>query len=256
MIRALALLLAGMSLAGCLVSPGSCAILASCGAAGPGSITVFAASSLKAPFDQIGSRLKDQQGQAIAFNYAGSQTLAAQLGQGAQADVFASADPAQMATLQRAGQLTAQPQVFAHNSLEIAVAHGNPKGIRGLSDLTRPGLVVVLADPSVPAGKYAQQALAKAHVSVKAASLETQVAGVLGKVALGEADAGIVYTSDIATNHRVSGVPIATDLNVTADYVIAPLKSVRNPSGASIFIAFVLSPDGKSILKAAGFAPA
>jgi len=216
-------------------------------------VTVFAASSLKVPFDQIAAQLTDQQGLAITFSYAGSQTLAAQLSQGAPADVFASADTTQMKVAQNAGQIAGTPRVFAHNRLEIAVAPGNPKGIHGLADLARPRLVVVLADPSVPAGRYAQQALAKARVTVQAASLEPQVTGVLSKVALGEADAGIVYASDIVTNHKVDGVLIPDDQNVVADYPIAATSNAHSPSGADRFIAFVFSPSGQSALKVAGF---
>src|SRR5207302_6401091 len=106
------------------------------------------------------------------FNYAGTQTLTSQLTQGAQADVFASADTAHMTTVQNAGLIAGTSQVFAHNKLEIAVERGNPKGIHSLVDLARPGLVVVLAAPSVPSGGYAQQALANAHVTVHPASLE------------------------------------------------------------------------------------
>jgi molybdate transport system substrate-binding protein len=218
-----------------------------------GSVTVFAASSLQSPFNQIATQLKDQQKLSITFSYAGSQTLAAQLTQGAPADVFASADTTQMKAAQNAGVIAGTPRIFAHNRLEIAVAPRNPKGIHGLADLARLGLVVVLADPSVPAGRYAQQALAKAHVTVKAASLEPQVTGVLSKVALGEADAGIVYASDIVTNHRVGGVSIPDDQNVIADYPIAATSNAQNPSGATRFIAFVFSPSGQSALRAAGF---
>jgi molybdate transport system substrate-binding protein len=161
-----------------------------------------------------------------------------------------------MKTLLDAGLIAGAPEVFAHNRLEIAVANGNPKGIHSLADLARPGLVVVLADPSVPAGKYAQQALAKANVTVHPASLEPQVTAVLSKVALGEADAGIVYVSDVVTSQKVQGVPIPDSQNVVADYPIAALKNARHNSTADAFIAFVLAPDGQSILKAAGFEPA
>jgi molybdate transport system substrate-binding protein len=220
---------------------------------GSGSITVFAAASLQPPFNQIATQLKDQQNLSVTFNYLGSQTLASQLTQGAQADVFASADTTQMKVTQNAGVIAGTPRVFAHNRLEIAVAPRNPKAIRSLADLARQGLVVIMADPSVPAGRYAQQALAKAHVTVRAASFEQQVTGVLSKVALGEADAGIVYASDIVTNHRVDGVAIPDDQNVIADYPIAATSNAQNPSGATRFIAFVFSPSGQSALRAAGF---
>ena len=187
------------------------------------------------------------------FNYAGSQTLASQIAQGAQADVFASADTARMKTLQDAGLLAGSPWVFAHNRLEIAVERGNPKGIHSLADLARPGLVIVLADPSVPAGKYAQQALAKAGVNVKPASLELEVTAVLTKVALGEADAGIVYVSDIVTSGNVDGIAIPDAQNVIADYPIARLDAAQNKSGADAFITYVLSSQGQAILVGAGF---
>ena len=215
-------------------------------------MTVFAAASLQPAFDKISAQLHVD----ATFNYAGTQTLAAQLAQGAEADVFASADKTHMKTLLDAGLIAGTPQVFAHNRLEIAVANGNPKGIHSLADLARPGLVVVLADPSVPAGKYAQQALAKANVTVHPASLEPQVTAVLSKVALGEADAGIVYVSDVITSQKVQGVPIPDSQNVVADYPIAALKNAQHNSTADAFIAFVLAPDGQSILKAAGFEPA
>jgi molybdate transport system substrate-binding protein len=221
----------------------------SCGVSGPSPVTVFAAASLQPPFDKIARQMHVN----ATFNYAGTQTLTAQLTQGAQADVFASADTAHMKTLQDAGLIAGTPHVFAHNRLEIAVERGNPKGIHALSDLGRPGLVVVLADPSVPAGKYAQQALAKANVTVHPASLEPQVTGVLSKIALGEADAGIVYVSDIATSGKVDGLLIPDSQNVIADYPIAALKNAQYKGTASDFIGFVLSPEGQAILKGAGF---
>ena len=212
----------------------------------PPALTVFAAASLQPPFDKIARQAKVD----ARFNYAGTQTLTAQLTQGAQADVFASADTAHMKTVQDAGLLASPTKIFAHNRLEIAVEKGNPKGIHTLADLARPGLVVVLADPSVPAGKYAQQALAKAKVTVHPASLEPQVTGVLSKVSLGEADAGIVYVSDIVTSGKVDGVEVPDDDNVVADYSIA---SLSRRSAADQFIAFVLSSQGQAILVNAGF---
>ncbi len=216
-------------------------------------LTVFAAASLQPAFDKIGAKLLSTQNITTTFSYAGTQTLTTQLTQGAPADVFASADVAHMTTIQSAGLLYSQSVPFAHNRLEIAVANGNPKGVHSLADLARSGLVVVLADPSVPAGKYAAQALAKAGVTVHPASLELQVTGVLSKVALGEADAGIVYHSDVVTSGQVDGVVISDAQNVIADYPIAVLKSAQNQAGAVAFIDFVLSTDGQSILTAAGF---
>lgn len=237
MIKALAGL-AVLIVAGCGQPAGCCH---------PG-ITVFAAASLQVPFDRIAKQQFD-----AAFNYAGTQTLTTQLTEGAQADVFASADTTHMKTVQDAGLLDGAPQVFAHNRLEIAVARGNPKHIESLADLARNGLVVVLADPSVPAGKYAQQALAKAGVGVKPASLELQVTAVLNKVALGEADAGIVYVSDVVSSGKVDGVAIPDSQNVIADYPIAILSTSHNKGPAKDFVDYVLSPSGQAILTQAGF---
>lgn len=237
------------------------ALVAACGGSSTGSassspqtaLTVFAAASLQPAFARIGARLAETNNVKTTFSYAGTQTLTSQLTQGAQADVFASADTPHMTILEMAGLLSGPAKIFAHNWLEIVVAKGNPKKITGLADLARPGVVVVLADPSVPAGKYAQQALSKAHVTAHPASLELQVTGVLTKVQLGEADAGIVYASDIFTSTSVDGVPIAVDQNVLADYPIAELKAAPNAAGAKAFIDLVLSPDGQAVLKAAGF---
>jgi molybdate transport system substrate-binding protein len=215
--------------------------------------TVFAAASLQPPFDDIGRQVRSTQAINARFVYAGTQTLTSQLMQGAQADVFASADAAHMMTLVQAGLIEGTPRIFAHNRLEIAVAKGNPKGIRSLADLARNGLVVVLADPSVPAGKYAQQALAKAEVTVSPASLELQVTAVVAKVAIGEADAGIVYVSDVKTNGKVDGVLIPDQYNVVADYPIAVLKHANNSFAARTFVDEVLSTSGQSVLAADGF---
>lgn len=236
--------------------------LASCGGGGggqssnnpPQTLTVFAASSLQPAFDKIAANLKSSQNITPTFNYAGTQTLTTQLTQGALADVFAAADTTHMKTLNDAGLLAGDPKVFVHNRLEIVVERGNPKGIHSLADLARSGLIVVLADPSVPAGNYAKQALAKAGVTVHPASLEQQVTGVLSKVALGEADAGIVYHSDIVTNNKVEGVEIPDAQNVVADYSIGKLFLTQRTDAADAFIAYVLSSAGQSILKGAGFA--
>lgn len=248
MIRAFVASLAALLLAAC--GSGSGCGSSDCADVGVSPLTVFAASSLKPAFDKVAAHLSG--GLHVTFNYAGSQTLASQLVQGAQAGVFASADTARMIEVQSAGLLNGPPVLFAHNRLEIAVAKGNPKGIHSLADLARNGLVIVLADPSVPAGKYAQQALIKAGVTVKPASLELQVTAVVTKVALGEADAGIVYVSDVVTSGKVDGVPIADAQNVVADYPVAALQGPELAAGRK-FIDFLLTPAGQGILKDAGF---
>lgn len=230
-------------------------LFAACGGQGAGApsaapkLTVFAAASLQHPFEKIA-----QQGHFDAtYNFAGSQTLTTQLTQGAQADVFASADTAHMKTAQNAGLVDGSPRIFAHNRLEIAVAKGNPKHIQSLADLARSDVVVVLADSSVPAGKYAQQALAKAGVKVKPASLELEVTAVLNKVAFGEADAGIVYVSDVVSSGKVDGIAIPDADNVIADYPIAILAGAPDKSAAMSFVDYVLSPAGQAVLAQAGF---
>jgi molybdate transport system substrate-binding protein len=236
-----------------LVAIGAMLACGSIGDAPPHTLTVFAASSLKPALDKIGQEFVAAHGIGTTFNYAGTQTLTSQLTQGAPADVFASADTAHMSTVDSAGLLSGPAKIFAHNKLEIAVAKSNPKGIHSLADLARAGLVVVLADPSVPAGKYAAQALKNAGVTVHPASLEQQVSGVLSKVAIGDADAGIVYVSDIVTSGQVDGVVIPDAQNVVADYPIAILKAAQNQAGATAFVNLVLSAEGQAILKAAGF---
>ena len=190
-----------------------------------GSITVFAASSLTDAVSRIGADFeKAHPGVMLHFTFAGSSTLAAQIEQGAIGDVFASADQPTMQKLVQAGLVSGAPLVFARNHLQIVVARGNPEHISGLADLSRAGLVVVLCAPAVPCGRYAGQALERAAVTVRPASQEADVKAVVSKVALGEADAGIVYVTDVkAAGTTVQGVDIPARFNVTAfiSYVLA-----------------------------------
>jgi molybdate transport system substrate-binding protein len=193
----------------------------------------------------------------VTFNFAGTPTLVTQIEQGAPADVFASADTTNMDKLTADGFTTGTSQVFAHNQLEIVVAPGNPMGITGLADLAKPGLIYISAGPTVPAGKYALQALATAGVKVTPKSLETDVASVVSKIELGEADAAIVYTTDVqAAGSKVTGVPIPATANVIATYPIIAVKGTKNAAVASAFIAYVLSATGQSTLATFGFLPA
>jgi molybdate transport system substrate-binding protein len=240
------------------------ATCAACGSSAPaaatpsalsGSITVYAASSLTAGFKAAGSNFqKAHQGTAIDFNFAGSPTLVAQIQQGAMGDVFASADQPNMQKLVDAGLVEGAPMVFARNKLAIVVGPGNPKRISALADLGRQGLVVVLCGPTVPCGRYGMQALANAGVKVVPASLETDVKSVVSKVALGEADAGIVYLTDIkAAGTTVTGISIPDGQNVVASYPIGVLKGTQNSSLAKAFIAYLLSADGQNTLASFGF---
>jgi molybdate transport system substrate-binding protein len=144
--------------------------------------------------------------------------------------------------------------VFARNKLEIVVAPGNPRGITGLADLAKPGVIYITEAPTVPAGKYALQALKMAGVTVTPKSLETDVKSVVSKIELGEADAGIVYTTDVtAAGAKVAGVPIPDADNVIATYPIVTVKGSTNATAAGAFIAFVLSATGQAKLQSFGF---
>jgi molybdate transport system substrate-binding protein len=189
----------------------------------------------------------------VKLSFGGSSTLVAQIQQGAIGDIFASADQPNMQKAVETGLVAGSPSIFAHNRLEIVVGAGNPKRIAGLSDLARSGLVVVLCAPAVPCGRYATQSLQNAGVTVKAASQETDVKAVLSKVALGEADAGIVYVTDVkAAGAAVHGVEIPLALNVVADYPVAILKDSQNATLAKAFVSYLLGA-GQPTLARYGF---
>ena len=218
-------------------------------------LSVFAASSLTEAFTELGDQFTAAHPDVkVTFAFAGSSDLVTQLQQGAPADVLATADTSNM---DKVASLTGAPHAFAGNQLVIAVEPGNPKGITGLADLADPDLKVVLAAPEVPAGKYAQEVLAGAGVTVRPVSLELSVKGVVTKVSLGEADAGIVYVTDIdAAQGKIDGVTIPADQNVTATYPIATLKESASPDDAQAFVDLVLSPEGQKVLAEYGFLPA
>ena len=220
-----------------------------------GTVSVFAAASLTAAFNALGSSFqRANAGVTVRFNFAGTPTLVTQIEQGAPADVFASADTANMDKLKGDGFTAGTPNVFARNKLEIVVAPGNPKGITGLADLANPGVIYITEAPTVPAGKYALQALKMARVTVTPKSLETDVKSVVSKIELGEADAGIVYTTDVAAaGSKVTGVPIPDADNVIATYPIVAVRATTNAAAANAFIAYVLSAAGQAKLLSFGF---
>ena len=234
-----------------------------CGGAGPatssvplaGSITVFAGSSLTDAFKKAGDQVKlTTPGTDFLFNFGSSSTLATQIINGAPADLFASADDTNMQKVVDAKLNESAPAVFLSNRLQIAVAAGNPKQITGLADLAKPGLIVVLAAPTVPAGKYALEALQKAGVAVRPASQEVDVRAVLNKVTLGEADAGIVYVTDVkSAGAKVTGVDIPEQHQVIARYPIAVVKETKNPRLAKAYVDYLLSDDGQKLLAEFGF---
>ena len=220
-----------------------------------GDVTVFAAASLTDAFERIARDLEAEHPQArVRFNFAGSQQLATQIVEGAPADVFASANDAQMQVVAGAGAAGAEPRIFAGNLLEIAVEPGNPRGVNGLADLGRADVSVVLAAEQVPAGHYARRVLDAAGVTVRPVSLEADVRAVLTKVSLGEADAGLVYASDVvAAGAAVEGVEIPPDHNVAVAYPAAVLQAAPNPDGAQAFVDLLSSPAGQRALRDAGF---
>jgi len=218
-------------------------------------VTIFAASSLVDAFARIGDELKKADpGVRLIFNFGSSSTLATQIANGAPADVFASADEANMRKVVDAELAVGVPTAFAGNRLEIAVAAGNPKKIGALADLARADVVLVLAAPTVPAGRYALEALTKAGVAARPVSQEVDVRAVLNKVSLGEADAGIVYVTDVrSAGGRVTGVAIPEEQQVVARYPIAVLKGSKNAPLANRFVDYLMSPNGQSILAEFGF---
>ena len=207
--------------------------------------TVFAASSLTNVFAAVNQVFITNNHKKATFSFAGSQDLVAQIANGAPADVIATADATTMSSV--ASQLVAPAQVFARNRLVIVTARGNPHHVRALADLANSKLAVVLADPTVPAGKYAAQALQAARVTVHAKSLELDVRSVLTKVELGEADAGIVYATDaLAGKGKVSAIPIPG--GPVASYEIGALDN----AGVA-FVDLVLSGPGQAVLHRYGF---
>ena len=246
-------------------------LLSACGPDSPSvasqTLRVFAAASLTDAFSEIGQAFEaSHPSSKVQFNFAGSNTLRAQIEQGANPDIFASANTKEMNTLIAAGFVQQPDQkIFLTNKLVIVVPKGNPAGIQSPSDLTRRGIKIVLAAAEVPAGKYARQALEQlnaaygenfsAQVMDNVVSNETDVRQALAKVQLGEVDAGIVYASDAVAAPEVGQIAIPDPYNVNADYPIAPLVQAPNPELARQFVDFVLSPAGKSILEKWGFTP-
>lgn len=225
----------------------------------PRSLQVLAASSLSESFTEMARAFETRQ-PAVRVNVAfgSSSTLAEQVDQGAPADLYASADEAAMRRVTDAGTVTG-PRVFARNRLEIAVAPGNPEHIAGPTDLARPAVALVLCAPEAPCGRLAALALQKAGVSVRPRSLEENVKAVLSKVLLGEADAGIVYVTDVqAAGGRVHGVPMGlpADPDLDAVYSLAVTTRAAHPQAARAFADFVLSHAGQRVLARSGFLPA
>nr|WP_232065505.1 molybdate ABC transporter substrate-binding protein [Mycobacterium shinjukuense] len=220
------------------------------------SVVVFAAASLKPAFTQIGERFtRDNPGTSVDFSFAGSSQLAAQLTQGATADVFASADTAQMDTVARAGLLAGDPTNFAANTLVIVTTPGNPKHVGSFADLARPGLGVVICQQRVPCGSATRRIEAVTGIRLDPVSEEPSVTDVLDKVTTGQADAGLVYVTDaLGAGAKVATVTFPEAAGTVNSYPIAVLKKASQPMLAQRFVAAVTAETGRKILDQSGFA--
>lgn len=220
-----------------------------------GSATVFSAASLTASFNTLKADFEKNNPRAtVTFNFGPSSGLAAQIIEQGGADAFVSADHVNMKKVTDKGLVDGEPAIFIKNRLEIITGAGNPKGIKTLADLAKPDLKVILAGAPVPVGRYAREALTKAGVTVKPVSDAVDVKGVVGPVTLGEADAGIVYTSDVkAAGDKATGVEIPEAQNVIAEYPIAVIKDSPNTEVAQAFVDLVLSDAGQKVLTGNGF---
>ncbi|MEZ5216459.1 MAG: molybdate ABC transporter substrate-binding protein [Ilumatobacteraceae bacterium] len=230
--------------------------VAGCGGSDDGDgITVFAAASLTEAFGAIGAAFTaEHPSTPVTFNFAASSELATQVIEGAPADVLASADLANMSRVTDAGAAAGAPAVFATNHSTIVVGAGNPHGITTIEDLADPALVIVICAPQVPCGSYAAEIFDRSGVSVTPDSYEQNVKAVVTKVALGEADAGIAYETDVrVADEQVDSVTLPSDLDVTAQYPIAVTTASAAPEAAQEFVDFVTSAEGQSILASFGF---
>ncbi len=260
-LRLTALLVAGaLSLAGCATGGGGDIdpdAVATAGPAAPeltGSLTVFAAASLQVAFDELAADFEALHPslEVEPVRYDGSSTLATQLVEGAPADVFASADERNMATVVDAGVATS-PELFATNTLTLIVPAGNPGGVTGLADLADPDLAVVVCAVEVPCGSASAALLAASGITASVDSFEQNVTAVLTKVAAGEADAGLVYVTDAAGEDDVETVDTAGAEDVVNRYPIAALTASANPTAAAAFTAFVRGDAGRAVLERLGF---
>ncbi|MFJ7048426.1 molybdate ABC transporter substrate-binding protein [Streptomyces sp. NPDC101112] len=220
-----------------------------------GDVTVFAAASLKESFTTLGKEFeKAHPGTKVTFNFGGSDTLAASITGGAPADVFASASPKTMKIVTDAKGNATEPATFVRNQLEIATLPGNPDRLSALKDLTNSDLKVVLCDRTVPCGAAAQKALDAGKLKLTPVSYEEDVKSALTKVVLKEADAAVVYKTDVkAAGGKVEGVDFPESADAINDYPITLLKTSENAETAKAFIALVRSAEGQKVLTEAGF---
>ncbi|MBZ6111548.1 MULTISPECIES: molybdate ABC transporter substrate-binding protein [Streptomyces] len=220
-----------------------------------GTVNVFAAASLTESFTELGKTFeKEHPGTKVVFNFGGSDSLAAGITSGAPADVFASASPKTMKVVTDADAAAGTPATFVRNRLEIATLPGNPDGVSSLKDLTGDDLKVVLCDKSVPCGAAAQKALTAADLKLTPVSYEEDVKSALNKVVLKEADAAVVYKTDVqAAGDKVEGVEFPESAKAVNDYPITLLKDAPNSAAGKAFMELVRSAEGQKVLTGAGF---
>lgn len=218
-------------------------------------LTVLAAASLTEAFGQLKSTFEAAHpGVTVKFNFAGSSTLAQQIINGAPADVFSSADQSNMAKVVKPQLVDGQPQVFATNELEIAVPPGNPKHLAAFADLAKPGITVLTCAPAVPCGNATKEVERSTGVQLKPASEETDVKAVLHKVGAGEADAGLVYVTDVnSAENKVQGVPFPESAKGINAYPIAVVKDSPQRELARQFVDLVRGAGGRAALNKVGF---
>jgi molybdate transport system substrate-binding protein len=257
-LAAVPVVVAATVLAGCGSDSGSPAGGGSSNAAAgglTGTVTVFAAASLTESFTTLGKQFEAAHpGVTVRFNFAASSALAESIGQGAPADVFASASGKNMDSVVKSGD-AADPKTFVKNVMEIAVPPANPGGVTALADLAKPGLKIAVCQEQVPCGVVAKQVFDNAKVTVKPVTLGADVKAVLTAVQLGEVDAGVVYKTDVqAAGAKVKGIEIPAAQNASTTYPIATLAKAPNAAAARAFVDYVLSADGVKVLTDAGFA--
>ena len=214
-----------------------------------GTLTVFAAASLKGTFTELGTKFEAAHpGTKVSFSFAGSSDLVTQLQGGAPADVFASASTKTMDQVVSSGD-AANSTNFVSNTMEIAVPPKNPAHIRRLADLAKKGVKVALCQADVPCGATALKVFANAKMKVTPVTQEIDVKATLSKVSLGEVDAGVVYVTDVrAAGADVKGIEIPDDVNASTTYPIAPITASKNKTTAQAWVDYVLSPDGLAVL--------
>ncbi|MCK9406886.1 MAG: molybdate ABC transporter substrate-binding protein [Methanothrix sp.] len=233
-------------------------------------LTVFTAASLTGAFGEIGEMYENETGIHVAFNFDGSQALRTQLENGAYADVFASANMKQMNAVRESGLMNnSSVAVFTRNKLALIVPKDNPANIRNLTDLARPGIKIIMGTKDVPVGDYALQIIARlgndsaygpdyeTEVMANVISQETSVSYVVTKVALGEADAGFAYVSDVTQDmiSKIDKIVIPDEYNIIAEYPMGMLMESKYPGESLVFMDLVMSDEGRAVLEKYGFDP-